>query len=164
MCQVDAYHEAGHAFMAIYLGGQVRSVTITPDNDDGPDRFGDVQVLWHHDQFTQRELCENMVRVALAGPVAEMIHRGEPLHPGFVAEWSTDWTEAWQTAAALHTDEKRRLAYLEKTTVRTLSDPGTRRPLGSIGRCGRQSTGPRDTRRRTSRRDHRTVDYIIINN
>ena len=44
MCQVDAYHEAGHAFMATYLGGRVRSVTITPDNDDGPDRFGDAQV------------------------------------------------------------------------------------------------------------------------
>ena len=117
MCQVDAYHEAGHAFMAIYLGGQVRSVTITPDNDDGPDRYGDVQVLWQHDQFTERELCENMLRVALAGPVSEMIHRGEPLHPGFVAEWSTDWAEAWNTAAALHTDDKRRLAYLEKTTV-----------------------------------------------
>lgn len=120
MCHVDAYHEAGHAFMAIYLGGQVRTVTIEPDRDDGPSRFGDIQVLWHPDRFAERKLRENMILVALAGPVAEMIHREEPLHPGFVAQWASDWSEAWETAAMLHADEKQRLAYLEKVTVQLL--------------------------------------------
>lgn len=41
-----AYHEAGHAFMAVFLGGQVLSLTIEPDRDDGPERFGDAQIAW----------------------------------------------------------------------------------------------------------------------
>ena len=44
--EITAYHEAGHVFMAIYLGARVRSVTIEPDRDDGPDRLGDAQVEW----------------------------------------------------------------------------------------------------------------------
>ncbi len=44
--EATAYREAGHVFMAIYLGARVRSVTIEPDRDDGPDRFGDTQVEW----------------------------------------------------------------------------------------------------------------------
>ncbi len=103
--------------MAVFLGGQVRSVTIDPDRDDGPKRTGDIEVLWQHDRFTARQLQENLVWVALAGPVAEMIHRGEPLHPGFVAEWTSDWSLAWQAATALHANEKTRLTYLEKATV-----------------------------------------------
>ena len=35
MSEVSAYHEAGHAFMAFYVGARVRSVTIEPDWDDG---------------------------------------------------------------------------------------------------------------------------------
>jgi hypothetical protein len=76
--EATAYHEAGHVFMASYLGARVRSVMIEPDRDDGPDRFGDTQVDWDHSRFTARELHEKSVLVALAGPVAEMIHRGEP--------------------------------------------------------------------------------------
>ena len=86
MSEVSAYHEAGHAFMAIYVGARVRSVTIEPDWDDGPQRFADTQVAWPLDQFTDRELHEKSVLVALAGPVAEMIHSGEAFYPGFVAE------------------------------------------------------------------------------
>ena len=109
--EATAYHEAGHVFMALYLGARVRSVTIEPDRDDGPDRFGDTQVEWDHSQFTTRELHEKSVLVALAGPVAEMIHRGEPYHPGFVAEWAADWREAWEAAAGVVPDHKQRLAY-----------------------------------------------------
>ena len=43
MPEVSAYHEAGHAFMAIYLGARVKSVTIELDWDDGPVHHGDVQ-------------------------------------------------------------------------------------------------------------------------
>jgi hypothetical protein len=102
--EITAYHEAGHVFMAIYLGARVRSVTIEPDRDDGPDRFGDAQVEWDLAHFTPREVYEKSVLVALAGPVAEMIHRGEPYHPGFVAEWAADWREAWEAAAGLVPD------------------------------------------------------------
>ena len=114
--EITAYHEAGHVFMAIYLGARVRSVTIEPDRDDGPDRFGDAQVEWDLAHFTRREVCEKSVLVALAGPVAEMIHRGEPYHPGFVAEWAADWREAWEAAAGVVPDQRQRLAYLEQAT------------------------------------------------
>ena len=116
MSEVSAYHEAGHAFMAIYVGARLRSVTIEPDWDDGPERFADIQVEWPLDQFTDRELHEKSVLVALAGPVAEMIHRGEPYHPGFVAEWASDWVTAWQAMAPLIPDERQRLTYLEQAT------------------------------------------------
>jgi ATP-dependent Zn protease len=116
--EATAYHEAGHVFMTIYLGARVRSVTIEPGRDDSPDRFGDTQVEWDLGRFTQRELHEKSVLVALAGPVAEMIHRGEPYHPGFVAEWAADWREAWEAAAGVVPDHKQRLAYLEKATTR----------------------------------------------
>jgi hypothetical protein len=79
--EATPHHEAGHVFMAIYLGARVRSVTIEPDRDDGPERFGDTQVEWDLGRFTPRELQEKSVLVALAGPVAEMIHRGEPQFP-----------------------------------------------------------------------------------
>ncbi|MCY2993984.1 MAG: hypothetical protein NTY19_39835, partial [Planctomycetota bacterium] len=44
--EATAHHEAGHVFMALYLGARVHSVTIEPDRDDGPDRFGDTRVEW----------------------------------------------------------------------------------------------------------------------
>jgi len=114
--EISAYHEAGHAFMAIYVGARVRSVTIDPDWDDGPDRFGDAQIEWPVEQFTARELCEKSIMVALSGPVAEMIHSGDPFHPGFVAEWAGDWQAAWELASSLHSGQQRRLAYLEQMT------------------------------------------------
>ena len=46
-----------------------------------------------------------------------MIHSGDPFHPSLVPEWAADWSEAWELAAALHANEKRRLAYLEHVTV-----------------------------------------------
>ena len=89
-----AYHECGHAFMAVYLGGQVHSLTIEPDRDDGPGRFGDVQVIWDRLRMSVKEFQNKLVLVALAGPVAEMIYTGEPLHPGFIGEWKADWEAA----------------------------------------------------------------------
>ena len=117
MSEISAYHEAGHAFMAVYVGARVRTVTIEPDWDDGPDRHADIEVEWPLDRFTDRELHKKMVQVALAGPVAEMIHSGEPYHPGFVAEWVADWKAAWEAATHLMPSDRKRLAYLEQTTV-----------------------------------------------
>jgi ATP-dependent Zn protease len=117
MDEVSAYHEAGHAFMAIYVGARVRRVTIDPDWDDGPARHADIQVEWPLDRFSERELQERSAQVALAGPVAEMIHSGDPYHPGFVAEWAADWKAAWDAAAPLIPAERKRLAYLEQTAA-----------------------------------------------
>lgn len=117
MSELTAYHEAGHALMAHLLGGKVRQVTIEPDNDDGPVRHGDTQVLWHRAGIGEKEFVMVAVQVCLAGPVAEMIYSGEPYHPGSVAEWAADWRDAWEAAAPLHTDERKRLKYLEDVSV-----------------------------------------------
>jgi hypothetical protein len=103
--------------MALLLGGVVKQVTIEPDNDDGPERHGDTQVLWRRSAMSDKEFAQIVVQVCLAGPVAEMIYSGDPYHPGLVAEWAADWREAWEAAKPLHTDERMRLKYLEDVSI-----------------------------------------------
>ena len=117
MSEIVAYHEAGHALMALLLGGEVRMVTIDPDNDDGPDRQGDTQVLWRRSGVSDQEFATLAIQVSLAGPVAEMIYSGDPYHPGLVAEWAADWNEAWTSAMLLHSSERQRLEYLERVSI-----------------------------------------------
>ena len=114
--ELTAYHEAGHAFMATVLGAKVRSVTIEPDNDDGPERFGDTQIIWRRSRLSDSEFCERAIQVSLAGPVAEMLYSGDPYHPGLVAEWANDWQAAWELAEPLFTAPRKRLEYLEAVT------------------------------------------------
>lgn len=116
MCEVSAYHEAGHALMALYVGARVRSISLAPEPGEGPDRYAEVAVEWPRDQFSPLEFQTKSVRVALAGPAAEMIHRGEPLHPGVVSEWAADWQAAWESSGSLVTGPAQRLAYLEQMT------------------------------------------------
>ena len=111
-----AYHEAGHALIAVHVGAEVRSLTIDPDADDGPLRFGDTQIEWTVDRLSEREFLEHRIAVALAGPVAEMLYTGDPYHPGLVSEWSGDWHEAWDAAASLFPDQRQRLSFLEQST------------------------------------------------
>lgn len=132
--EVTAWHESGHAFVAVYLGGEVESVSIDPDWDDGPQRFGDTTIHWRAGRFTERELQMNAILVALGGPVVEMIHSGDPFHPAMVAEWSQDWKLAWQ-AAAFISDQQKRMQFLEQTTVdlhRTLSQDNHWAAIGAI--------------------------------
>lgn len=117
MSEISAYHEAGHAFMAVTVGASVQSLTIDPDWDDGPERYADTQVEWPRDRFSDQEFREKSIQVALAGPVAEMIHTGDAFHPGIVAEWAGDWRAAWKTSEEFLGDHQKRLAYLERTTV-----------------------------------------------
>jgi len=104
MPELIAYHEAGHALMAVSLGGKVKQVTIEPDNDDGPDRQGDTKVVWRRAGISDKEFAKIAVQVSLAGPVAEMIYSGDPYHPGLVAEWAADRREAWGSAVATGRD------------------------------------------------------------
>lgn len=103
--------------MAHLLGGKVKYVTIEPDDDDGPDRFGDTQVRWRRSGISEKEFAQRAVQVSLAGPVAEMIYSGNPYHPGLVAEWAVDWQIAWQSAELLHPGERQRLDYLEQISI-----------------------------------------------
>lgn len=117
MPEIIAYHEAGHVLMALLLGGKVKHVTIEPDDDDGPAREGDTQVLWRRAGISEKEFAKKVVQVSLAGPVAEMIYSGDPYHPGMVAEWAADWREAWEAAMVLHPGERQRLEYLEQISI-----------------------------------------------
>jgi ATP-dependent Zn protease len=114
--EITAYHEAGHVYAAIYVGAIVRSVTIDPDNDDGPDRTGDTVVVWDRRCFSQQELMEKGAWVALAGPVAEMIHSQSPFHPAGIAEWRQDWETALECFSGIHNIQQR-IAKLEQITV-----------------------------------------------
>lgn len=110
-----AYHEAGHAFAALYLGARVRRVSIDPDRDDGPNRYGETVVVWNPRRFTPQELATKSAIVALAGPVAEMVHREKPFHPAFIAEWRDDWRQALKSLEGIPHHGKR-IAQLEKAT------------------------------------------------
>lgn len=103
--------------MAVLLGGKVRLVTIDPDNDDGPERYGDTQIKWRRKGIDDREFAKMVVQVCLAGPVAEMIYTGDPYHPGLVAEWAADWHAAWEAAVPLFAVERQRLEYLENVSI-----------------------------------------------
>lgn len=115
--EITAWHEAGHAFVAVLLGGQIDSVSVDPDRDDGPNRFGDTSIRWDTARFSRDQLCENAVLCALAGPVAEMIHCGDAFHPATVAEWSLDWQLAWR-ASSESVQPDRQMQYLEDLTIR----------------------------------------------
>jgi ATP-dependent Zn protease len=117
MSELTAYHESGHALVAFLLGARVNLITLEPEKDDGPQKHGYTQILWRRDRLSDKEFAQKAVQVCLAGPVAEMIYSGDPYHPGLVGEWANDWREAWNAAAPLCADERKRLAYLEQSTV-----------------------------------------------
>lgn len=117
MSEITAYHESGHAFVAIAVGAIVNSLSIDPDWDDGPDRYGDVEIEWPAGEYNREAHFENRVLVALGGPVAEMIYTGDPFHPAVVPEWHVDWQNAWENARRLHANKERRLQYLETKSM-----------------------------------------------
>ncbi len=116
MSELTAYHEAGHALVAHLLGARVKSVTIDPDNDDGPARTGDTQMRWKR-SLSERVYAQNVVQVCLAGPVSEMIYSDDPYHPGMIPEWAADWREAWNAAQVLVSEERQRLQHLEDVSI-----------------------------------------------
>lgn len=100
----------------LVVGAKVHSVSIAPDDDDGPRRFGDTVIHWSRRRFAGKRLAVELCRVALAGPVAEMLYSGRPFHPGTVSEWSQDWLAALE-AMNFIPERQRRMALLEQTTI-----------------------------------------------
>ena len=114
--EITAFHEAGHVYAAFYVGAKVQSVTIDPDRDDGPERYGDTVVIWDRRRFSQQEMTQKGAWVALAGPVAEMIYQQKPFHPAGIAEWRQDWVTALECLGHVSSIQQR-FASLEQITI-----------------------------------------------
>lgn len=96
--EITAWHEAGHAMMAILQGGRLERVTLEPPFDDGPARYGDTVTRWSG--LTSIELAVAEIHVSLAGPVVEMIYTGDRVSIASVPEWAADWQRATLNANA----------------------------------------------------------------
>ena len=85
----EAWHEAGHALAAHLLGARVVLVTLESELDG---HGGHVEVDW----TDVAEHVRGSAMVALAGPVAELVYRGEELldDPQVWAAWRADWDAA----------------------------------------------------------------------
>lgn len=112
-----AYHEAGHVVVALSQGARVLHATLEPEDDD--DRQGDTRVLWPRLREPAARTAARHVKVALAGPSAEIVYTGEAYHPGTVLAWARDWNMAMREARAFHPSESLRTQLLEEA-VRTL--------------------------------------------
>ncbi len=95
----EAWHEAGHALAAHLCGGLVREVTLESEFDG---HEGHVAVEWRGAEA--RDVARRSALVALAGPVAEVVFRGDDVleDPSALSAWRGDWDEADAQLAVLH--------------------------------------------------------------
>ncbi len=101
---LTAWHEAGHATMAIIEGGTVEHVTLEPPDDYGPQRYGETITRWPP-QMNQLELLKSEVLVSLAGPVVEMLYSNNRQTISEVQEWKADWMRAVASARSCTQNE-----------------------------------------------------------
>ncbi len=104
------YHEAGHCVMAVLRGAKVERATIAPEEDGF---HGFVEIHW-----PRRAEAADLLAVALAGPVAEMIYTGAAYHPGLIPEWAHDWKQAWTIGRRSTRSDRDCLKLLEQTVAR----------------------------------------------
>lgn len=112
--ETAAYHEAGHAVVASILGGQVVSVSI---ESESPDVDGDAVVAWSRGGRSDREMALDDIRVALAGPIAEMVYAGEYDYLRIREEHAVDWQIALASLRGLRLATDREAGLLQKTVA-----------------------------------------------
>ncbi|MFT4540691.1 MAG: hypothetical protein ACI841_002624 [Planctomycetota bacterium] len=106
----EAWHEAGHALAAHLLNGVVRELTLESELDG---LEGHVAVEWPT-AATEECAARRQALVALAGPVAELVFRGEDVleDPHALSAWRGDWEEAQTQLSQLHAEDEAREAGL----------------------------------------------------
>lgn len=102
---LTAYHEAGHAIMAVSYGGRIVHVSIDPPDDDGFKRFGESIVQWPAAAANDIEIAE--LKVSLAGPVAELAYDGARESIAECLEFAADWQQAVLSASRLKAEQGR---------------------------------------------------------
>lgn len=113
-----AYHEAGHAVVAFALGATIESVQLGGEVDEWlPERFGECRIRWGRvvpdsDWQRQREIS-----AILAGPVAELIYRGETPDSAGLQSWQHDWQMAWNIGKEIAQDPHNRTFILQQTVA-----------------------------------------------
>ena len=100
---LTAYHEAGHAIMALSYGGRIVHVSIDPPDDDGLKRFGESIVQWPAAAAKDIEIAE--LKVSLAGPIAELAYDGARESIAECPEFAADWQQAVLSASRLKKEQ-----------------------------------------------------------
>ena len=112
---LTAYHEAGHAVIGYALGAEIERIQLGGEADDHlPNRYGDCLVNWGRVNPDCSIQQQNELMTMLAGPVAEMIYRGEAFHPAHFGPWKGDWEQAWEHCRSSVVDPERRTRLLEE--------------------------------------------------
>ena len=116
---LTAWHEAGHATMAIIEGGFIEHVTLEPPNDEGPQRYGETISRWPS-QMSQNDLLKSEVMVSLAGPVVEMLYSDQRQKIADVEEWKADWIRAVASARSCTKTDAEAAQMLQRSEEKTL--------------------------------------------
>jgi len=112
--ETAAYHEAGHAVVASILGGKVISVSI---ESESPELDGDAVVMWNRGGKNRRLAALDDIRVALAGPVAEMVYAGDYDYLRIRDEHAMDWTIALDSLRTLELSTDQEAKLLQETVA-----------------------------------------------
>lgn len=96
---LTAYHEAGHALMAVACGGRIVHVSIVPPDDDGLPRFGESIVQWPTAPAKEIDMAE--LKVSLAGPISELTFDESRVAISECQEFWADWQRAVETVNRL---------------------------------------------------------------
>lgn len=112
---ITAYHESGHAVMAVHLGGVVNSMSLRPEStvdwDDAFPRHGDTVVAWPRNVSPKQHAIRE-AHTALAGPVSETIYTGDNPLEMIHAESAADWHMATQHAMSLFPTQDNAVAFI----------------------------------------------------